>query len=195
MPVNLTGSRSLQETAQALPVALIAEPAIENDTDNTLRFRVARENLTPAPFALTVTAVNASNQITAADLTRLRLGDAIASTQITGTITAIDLTVTPHAATVSANASASGSAALTVTPPLIDLALYELVVTHTMPSSSSVVNVSIQLHGFDGSKANNADGSGKDNVVADSNTLVAGQAMSFAINLDQVLTAARLPRA
>lgn len=194
MTVNLTGSRPRQQTAQSLPVALIAEPPIENDTDNTMRFRIARDNFTPAPFTLTVAAVSGSNQIAATDLSKLRKGDAIASTEITGTITAIDLSVTPHAATVSANASASGAAELAITPATIDLGLYELVVTHQLSANSSVVGVTVEVHTFDGSKANNADGSGKDNVVADSTNLLPGQRLGFSLNLDQVFTAARLPR-
>jgi hypothetical protein len=191
MPINLTGTRPVATKTEPLPVQLTVEPPVEDDALDQARLRVTDPSRTAPPFSLTAAVTNGTAIITAANLSKLRVRDAIASAEITGTVLSIDLTTTPHSATIDTNASATNAAAvLTVTPPQYDLAIYEVVSKHTL--NGNILKVQIDIHRFDGSDSKDANGDGKDDAVASANTLV--NAYAFNVDLDQFLTRVRIPQ-
>lgn len=175
---------------EALPVVLIAESPIEDDPGDLIRLRVSRDNITPTPFTVSITTVNGNATITGADLSKLRPGDAIANANITGLVQSVDVTVTPHTATISANATEGATANATVTPPTFDLALYEMRLLHTISGSS--LTVKVELHRFTGSTAGDANADGKDDSTTSDETRV--EELTMVLNLDSILAQARLPR-
>ena len=194
LPVNIAGSRPLQTIVEALAAVLAAESPVENDTDNSIRFRVSRDNVTPDPFTVEVTTTNASPTITGEDLSSLRPGDAIAGTNITGTVTAVDTTVTPNTATISANATGSGTETVDVTPPTFDLALYDIETVHTMTAGSPNITVTVKVYSYDGTTAEDGNGNGKDDSTTTSTGAAKVQEFTFTIDLDRVLSNARVAR-
>lgn len=193
MPVNLSGSRPKTLTRDALPVTLIAEPPIENDTANQVRFRVSRQGIQPPVFTLPITTTNNSKTISGTDLSKLRGGDAIDSTKASGNVTAVNTGTTPHTATISAAATSGGATTATVTPPAVDAALYDVVVDHVMNANDATLYISLDLYRFDGLATSDSNLDGKDDVTTDAATKV-GNSVQLNIDLDQFLSNARIPR-
>jgi len=194
MPVNITGGRPVPVTTAPLAISLAAEAPIENDATNEMRFRVSLQDVTPPAFTIaSVTTVNGSPTISAANLRSLRKGDAVTNANITGTVVSVNTTPTPNTAVISANASAGGSATLNVTPATVDFALYDLKVGHRINATDSNMGVMIEIHKFTGANSNDNNADGKDDVAASSDTLV--QSFSFTHNLDSYLSNVRVPRA
>ncbi|MBD1995317.1 hypothetical protein H6G00_01560 [Leptolyngbya sp. FACHB-541] len=195
MPLNLQTSRARQQVVEPLAVQLIANPPLENDTADTIVHQVATSPVAPPAFTVAVNTTNDSNIISGADLSRLRPGDAIAHANITGSITAVDLTVTPHQATVSTNATATGAiAALNVTPPSFNLSLYQIVATHQAfeGDSAGTLYVTLDVYATDGINAADSNGDGKDNTDLTTKTQVG--TVQFQLVMDTVLANARVPR-
>ncbi|MDJ0703190.1 MAG: hypothetical protein QNJ46_07920 [Leptolyngbyaceae cyanobacterium MO_188.B28] len=193
MPVNITGARPLSTISEALNVALIADPPVENDADDTITTRVYSQNVTPAAVTVAIVTTNGLAQITGADLSQLRVGDTVAGTNISGTVSAVDTSVTPHAATISANATVAGADTITVTPAstaAFNLAIYDIVAKHAMPAGGSTLCIDIEIYTYDGSGAIDSDADGKDNAA---NGYLAHTA-TLKLDMDSILSKARVPR-
>lgn len=194
MPVGLTATRPIAAQTEPLTISLIAETPVENDSDDTLRFRVSRQNLTPPTFTQSIAIVAADATITAPsgqNFSKLRPGDAIAGTGVSGNIVSVDTTVTPNTAELSAAATGpTATVDATVTPPQVDVAMLDIKISAVVSGSS--LQFKIQLHKFDGSGSNDANLDGKDDVLGDSTTLLVENTASF--DMDDFLTKARIPR-
>ena len=194
MPVNIAGSRPLQTITEALASVLTAESPVENDTENSIRFRVSRDNVTPDPFTVSITTTNGSATVTGANLSTLRPGDAIAGDNISGTVVSVDTSASPDTAVISANATASGSETVDVTPPTFDLALYDLETTHTMNDGSPNITVTVKVYAYNGTTAEDGNSNGKDDSTTASTSATKVQEFTFTIDLDTVLSNARVAR-
>jgi hypothetical protein len=191
MTISLQGARPRSQVTEALPVNIIAEPPIEDSAAKTIQFRVALENLTVADFPLGISTTINTAQITGADFSQLRKGDAIDSTNVSGSVVSINTASTPHTATLDDTATATGAVTATVTPQILDAALFDLVVKSQLPASGSDLRVAVELHQYSGATASNGNGNGKDSVLPGA---APTQSLAFTVNLDQFLSAARLPR-
>lgn len=191
MPVGLSGARPLNVTTESVTFSLIAEPAVEDNGSKTLTFRVAQQNFTPPAFTASVTTTSGSADITGTDLSKVRVGDAIAGTGIAGTITAVSTAVTPHTATVSAAATASSTVTATFTPPTFNLALLDLVVTTMLDSTdNSTITATVDIRVFDGSDARDENGDARDNATGQ-----LFKRQSATLPMDSIFLSARKPRA
>lgn len=192
MAFSLTGSRLLATQTETITPSLAAETPVEDSGADSVRNRVTYQDVLPDSFSVSITTTDTTPTITGADLSRLRAGDEIACANITGTITAVNTAVSPNTATIDANATASGTLSATVTPPQFDVALYDLVTTHTMNADSSVIRVALRVYRYDGSTANDANADGKDDTTPSAPFLL--QEFNFDLDVDTILANARLPR-
>jgi hypothetical protein len=187
MPVSLSLERELATQTEALNVSVISDAPVENTT--YVLWRALADNITPAPFNLTADTTSGDPTIAAADLSSLRVGDAIAGTNITGTVLSIDTSVNPNTATLDANASDTGSESLTVTPPAYDLALLSLKLNLAPSIDSKQIAATLEIRTFDGTDSADTDADGKDNAVGNP-----VQTISMSIPIDSILSAARVAR-
>lgn len=187
MPVSLSLERELATQTEPLNVSVISDSPVENTT--YVLWRALADNITPDPFNLTADTTSGDPTITAADLSGLRVGDAIAGTNITGTVLAVDTSVNPNTATLNANATATGSDSLTVTPPSYDLALLSLKLNLLPSGDNKKIDASLEIRTFDGTDSADTNGDTKDNAVGN---LV--QTIPLSIPIDSILTAARVAR-
>lgn len=193
MPVSLTGERPLSTVSEALAVALIADPPVEDDAADTITLRVYNQGVTPAAVQVAVSTTSDIAQITGLDLSQLRVGDTVAGTNISGTVSAVDTSSSPHTATISANATATGADTITVTPAsttAFDLALYTVVAKHAMPTGSSTLCLDLEIWTYDGSGAIDSDADGKDNAANGH----LSQTATLKLDMDSILSKARVPR-